>query len=190
MRKELVIVTSALFLCSVPAFASQGKSQEAQDNHGMEVKAEKRVQTVLGVEDDVQITPTVTLTLTPTPTTEEKDEDDRGVPSVKGVRTSTTECNPDGNWENHGAYVSCVAKLHQGGKTVSEAARSDIGKKKHGDGPTVTPSPSATPTATLTPTPPISSPEDKLTVAFAPFERLKNALLHLLSSLPFFTHHA
>lgn len=49
-------------------------------------------------------------------------------------------CNPDANWKNHGEYVSCVAKLHQGGKNVSEAAKSDIGK------------PSASPSATPSPT--------------------------------------
>jgi hypothetical protein len=78
-----------------------------------------------------------------------------------------------------------------GGKTVSQAARSDIGKKHHGE-PSVTPSvsPTATPTATITPTPPITSAEETLSFASFSLENLKKAISHLLSSLPFFSHHA
>ncbi len=69
-------------------------------------------------------------------------------------------CNPLDKWFNHGAYVSCVAHLHQGGKEVSEAARSDIGKKFH---PSVSPStspsssPSASPSLSPSPSPTASS---------------------------------
>lgn len=59
-------------------------------------------------------------------------------------RASRTKDN-DG-WKNHGEYVSSVAKLHEGGKTVSEAARSDIGKKEDKDDENeheASPSPSA-----------------------------------------------
>lgn len=48
-----------------------------------------------------------------------------------GVTPPPTLC--EGNYENHGEYVSCVAHATQGfvehGLIVSEAARSDIGKK-------------------------------------------------------------
>lgn len=68
------------------------------------------------------------------------------------------ECLPA---KNHGQYVSCIAKTHQGGKVTSEAARSDIGKKEKDDetDPSVTPeiSPEVTasiaPTGVLSPTP-------------------------------------
>ncbi|MCL4366423.1 hypothetical protein M1437_04310 [Patescibacteria group bacterium] len=71
-------------------------------------------------------------------------------------------CDPDDNWKNHGAYVSCVAKLHEGGKNVSEAAKSDIGKKEDQDeeeneddedGQTASPSPSASPAPSVSPSP-------------------------------------
>lgn len=78
-------------------------------------------------------------------------------------------CDPDDSWKNHGAYVSCVAKLHLGGKEIPEAARSEIGKKsesedsedKNDDDDDATPSasptssPSASPSATpsVSPTP-------------------------------------
>lgn len=73
-------------------------------------------------------------------------------------------CDPNAEWKNHGAYVSCVAKQKPGGQIVSEAAKSDVGKKNNGDTPiTVTPTispepsvevtPSPTPTEELTPTP-------------------------------------
>lgn len=66
-------------------------------------------------------------------------------------------CNPDANWKNHGEYVSCVAKLHQGGKNVSEAAKSDIGKKDKDDEEdeveaSPSPSPSASSSASPSPT--------------------------------------
>lgn len=42
-------------------------------------------------------------------------------------------CSISAIWKNHGAYVSCVAHLHLGGHSVSQAARSDIGKHHDGD---------------------------------------------------------
>lgn len=69
-------------------------------------------------------------------------------------------CNPAGPWKNHGEYVSCVAKLHPGGKEVSEAAKSEIGKKEddedkpeHSATPSASPSvnPSASPSASPSP---------------------------------------
>lgn len=44
----------------------------------------------------------------------------------------TKTCGPDEEWENHGQYVSCVAKQKLGGKETSTAAKSDIGKKEKG----------------------------------------------------------
>lgn len=68
----------------------------------------------------------------------------------------------DDNVKNHGAFVSCVAREHLGGDSVSEAAHLDTGKKDDIDddeddiSPTVTPiasaSPTITPTETITPT--------------------------------------
>lgn len=56
-------------------------------------------------------------------------------------------CPADGNWKNHGAYVKCVAHTAESfvaeefiteeekDAIVSEAAQSDVGKKKNDDGP-------------------------------------------------------
>src|SRR3989344_5240648 len=64
------------------------------------------------------------------------------------------DCDPNGEWKNHGQYVSCVAKQKPGGQLVSEAAQSDVGKKnQNGVSPTDIPSLSPTPTAEATPTP-------------------------------------
>lgn len=66
------------------------------------------------------------------------------------------QCDPNYPWKNHGEYVSCVAKLKPGGQSVSEAAKSDIGKKNQ----TGTPSASVSPTASGSAIPSISpSPE-------------------------------
>lgn len=55
-------------------------------------------------------------------------------------------CDPSLEWKNHGEYVKCVAKLKQGGQAVSEAARSDVGKRNTGTS-------SASPSAVVSPTP-------------------------------------
>ncbi len=68
-------------------------------------------------------------------------------------------CDPNAQWKNHGAYVSCVAKQKPGGQVVSEAAKSDVGKKNADTTPIVTPDVTETPTPTpepngeVTPTP-------------------------------------
>src|SRR3989344_7283368 len=78
---------------------------------------------------------------------------------------SQTQASCEEDAENHGQFVSCVAHLHEGGQTASEAAKSDIGKKDHdedGDdddevspstspSPTVSPSPSASPSPSPSP---------------------------------------
>lgn len=83
--------------------------------------------------------------------------------------TENEEEQTNGEWKNHGQYVSSVARTNPGGKIVSEAARSDIGKKNSNVvSPTVTPTddPTVTPTETLTPTPtddPDATPSPTLT---------------------------
>lgn len=62
----------------------------------------------------------------------ETSEVDNSGPSVNSKRGSVkpnATCDPSLEWKNHGEYVSCVAKLKEGGQTVSEAARSDVGKR-------------------------------------------------------------
>lgn len=68
---------------------------------------------------------------------------------------SSPTCAPETQWKNHGDYVSCVARLHIGGEKVSEAARSDIGKKQGSASASLTPSPSSSSSASpsLTPNP-------------------------------------
>lgn len=66
----------------------------------------------------------------------------------KNSLLSDQECDPSLAWINHGAYVSCVALQKQKGQNVSDAARSNVGKKKTTT--TVTPSPSPSPTPSPT----------------------------------------
>src|SRR3989344_3933414 len=47
--------------------------------------------------------------------------------------SNSSGCNLDDEWKNHGEFVSCVAHEHRGGDDVSEAARSDVGKKFEDD---------------------------------------------------------
>jgi hypothetical protein len=194
MKKEIVIVAIALLLLVTPAFAEQGRgsSDKARGNHGTVVSEEKKIQVHEEKENEVEVEAENEgeiddNAITSTPTTQEIKKD------VKGISVTADDCDSSAEWKNHGAYVSCVAKLHLGGKTVSQAARSDIGKKQHGE-PSITPSvsPTATPTATITPTPtePVTSPESTLSFAMFSLENLKKAIGHLINSIPFFSHHA
>lgn len=84
--------------------------------------------------------------------TSEETEDD----VISAVVSPAPSCDPSDDWKNHGAYVSCVARLHQGGAVVSAAAKAEIGKPKATPAPeeeededseTSSPSPSFSPTA-------------------------------------------
>ena len=71
---------------------------------------------------------------------------------------SQATCDEDEEWENHGSYVSCVARLHEGGSVVSEAAKSDIGKKHHDededeDDNSPSPTPITSPSPVVSPSP-------------------------------------
>lgn len=71
---------------------------------------------------------------------------DKGLDNDNRANQQVSTCDPNANWKNHGGYVSCVARLHQGGKDVSAAAKSDIGKIEEEDEQENSPAPSASPT--------------------------------------------
>ncbi|MDP3941846.1 MAG: hypothetical protein Q8Q49_06080 [bacterium] len=200
MRKDFIIAGVSFLLIATPAYASQGNNKDngnrQEENHGQAVAAEHReseeknnnipeVQVALPVVLDVS--PTVTLTTTPAPSSQERDEKDEeknhGVKAAETSAETTEECDSEGDWKNHGEYVSCVAKLHVGGDEVSEAARTDVGKKsdEHGDGPSVTPTLSTTPTIT----PPLTAPVAEVHLPFLSWEEFKNAIGRLFRGFHF-----
>ena len=68
------------------------------------------------------------------------------------VRQSDSDnCDPEGEWKNHGEFVSCVSHQGRGGQSVSEAARSDVGKKHKSGTPKPSTSPSITPSVSVVP---------------------------------------
>ena len=81
--------------------------------------------------------------------------------STRSATDSAQQCDHNYPWKNHGEYVSCVAKSGAGGQAVSEAARSDIGKKSGTPSASLSPSPdasgSATPSASVSPSPEATS---------------------------------
>ncbi|MDO8498406.1 MAG: hypothetical protein Q7S44_01340 [bacterium] len=99
-----------------------------------------------------------------------------GSPSAEG-------CDPGLEWRNHGAYVSCVARLHQGGATVSAAARSDIGKKNSTSSASLTPTPTGTESATITPSPTATASVTTTTNFSAPTLESFNEIVHSLKDL-------
>jgi hypothetical protein len=199
MKKEIIIGLSTILLVATPAFAApgsdHGKSTDAKVNLGTQTSSEKRVepqQSVLEVNDViVSVTPIPSVTITVTPSTSPTPIT-RGLGQLKkvlGASVTPTQCDPNAQWKSHGDYVSCVAKTHPGGGVVSAAARSDVGKKHHGEEPSITPSvsptgsPSATPT--VSPTPPISSSEAVLGFSISPLETFIKSIGRFFDSLPF-----
>ena len=92
--------------------------------------------------------------------------------SSNNENRTNSQCSEDGEFKNHGQFVSCVAKQNLGGNEVSEAAKSDIGKKDHDDDedrdedneddnnasptPSVSPSPLVSPSPSVSPSPDVS----------------------------------
>lgn len=113
----------------------------------------------------------------------ENDSDNDNISSAISVTGVLTEDECRINARNHGAYVSCIAKLHLGGKRVSTAAKSDIGKKDHDNddkvSPTITPSESPTETPSVTVTPEVTA-----TVTLqAQIQQLIDLIKHLLEAI-------
>lgn len=133
------------------------------------------------------------LTITPVVASNSKIDDKN-----KKVGSSQV-CEPDAEYKNHGDYVSCVAHTHPGGAVVSEAAKSDIGKKSKeasptpifspspvvspspSVSPTVEPSPSVSPSPEATPSPDVS-PSPEATVG-ATVEVSESVITNLIAKL-------
>lgn len=133
----LILTIIILFSAHQVSAVSENANQKANNNPSNEKRNENSNNSENEVSD-------VEISITPS-------ESNKNTTSPK----STTDCTTDVN--NHGAYVSCIAKQKLGGKVVSVAARSDIGKKSKVSGsPTTTVSPSVSPTedptATVSPT--------------------------------------
>lgn len=105
--------------------------------------------------------------------------------AVKPSPVST--CDPAASWKNHGQYVSCVAKLHQGGVVVSTAAKAETGKKSEVTPvPSVSPSTSASPSSSTSASPsvlpsPAGTTLDALNASRAEIE--VKALIEVLKSI-------
>lgn len=201
MKKELIIAAATILIISTPAFAvsshsNSGKSDEQHGNTTSQTQVQNNSNQgendnhgqFLGTSDEVNpsvtpsVTPSVSPTVTPSVTPADNKDDD-----ISGLEDSIsgTPCDPQKVWKNHGEFVSCVAKLHLGGKVTSEAAKTEIGKKDHDQDST----PSATPTInpSVSPTPPISSDVQTLGQTTSPlakiggiFQRIVDFLSHLL----------
>jgi len=171
MKKSFILAILILVL-ALPAYASQnnhGNSNKDNNNsqgqnHG-NGNGNKNSNDSKNTSNNALIIPTVFVTSdptnSPTPTNTQA-----LTPSVTVV-----VCDPTLNWKNHGAYVSCVAHMHAGGSSVSEAAKSDIGKKH--DKNDITPSPTSILSGTPSATPsPITSALPGFNGAFAPLTNL------------------
>lgn len=145
----------------------------------------------------------------------EKAQVKEAVKEDKVEKVEVGKGEPTGEYKNHGAYVSEVAKTHPGGAVVSAAARSDIGKKKQSSTtptptdiitptptaivtPTVTPTitvaptstPTAEPTPSATPSPTLTiTQDDTQLLADNGFLNVKGILKSLSNFLKSLTHH-
>lgn len=190
MKKELIISALSLLLIATPVFAAKPSSlpsnanSNATENHGQSTNNNGNVNSESHANvNSVKTSPTPTVatqeviqdlepSVSPSPTVAPEGDDEGSQDSTSDTQT----CDPNANWKNHGAYVSCVAHLHLGGKTVSEAARSDIGKKHiiEDVSPTATPSPT---------TEPITSAESTITGGISPLDSIGSLFGKLLGFL-------
>jgi hypothetical protein len=180
MKKQSALIILFFIFLTSTAFAAPDKRNE----HANENADKKQNQNVVQLLEKITITPTETLTITPTPTGIEVE------PTIVNSPTPSAACDENAEWKNHGSYVQCVAKLHLGGQTTSQAARSNVGKKN--GAPTISPTitvtatPSVTITPTVTITPPITAPEAEASFSFWPdFSGLKKQFARLFK---FFTN--
>lgn len=179
MKKIVGIISLVLFLAAQPVLASKssnsnGNGKQNQENHGSvqsaQVRQDHNSQEEQQSKNDNTISP-IEPSISPSPTVSPDQDSESHVGSPVSQEDSSEEtCDSNAQWKNHGAYVSCVAHTHPGGQVVSDAARSDIGKK-HNTAPSVTPSPTNTPTPS-----PITSPLSTASSGFSPLASL-SALL-------------
>lgn len=187
MKKQIFLATTfIILLTATPVFASKHSNNNENNSNGNSNKSEKsqnpHVLSVSETEEEESISPTPSEN-----ELEDTDDDSDEVsenptptitiavdPETTPSTTPTIVCDPNQEWENHGKYVSCVALTHPRGKEVSEAARSDIGKKHLDEDEEISPTATPSPTISITPTetPPISSSILKADDGFAPFKNL------------------
>lgn len=135
-------------LVATPVLAQNGKNEDKSNNGQGQSKQEEKQDNSQGNSQGNQdnsnsnsnkdSNSTVEASISPSPKSNSAKKLNTTLRSASG---SAQDCDPNFPWKNHGEYVSCVAKSGAGGQAVSEAARSDIGKK------------SATPSASLSPSP-------------------------------------
>ncbi len=183
MKKELIIAAALLTLLVAPAFAakptvdngsihSNGKS----DVHNNQTNDNNEN---VNVNDENTVTPSPTQTVTEDLNQEGSTISPTVSPSVSPAAVGIP-CDPSAHWKNHGEYVSCVAHLHQGGKIVSEAAKSDVGKKDIDESPTPSASPSPTVTPITSANPTLQSGISPLSTIGTFFGKIFGFLKHLL----------
>jgi hypothetical protein len=169
MKKQLVFLSVSALLFVTPVLAkdnNQGRSDEHRPSGLLSIAT-------IAPEPSQTPAPSASPTLTPSST------------------PSTAPCDPDGDWKNHGQFVSCVAKEHEGGDEVSEAARSDVGKKHHHPSSTPSPMPSVSPSASASAEPSATPP---ITFSVMSFKSgfnfdLGNQLEKLFESFSHLFHH-
>lgn len=126
-----------------------------------------------------------------------KDNDSLEAVTVTPAQESDDDCE-DENLKNHGAYVSCIARKHEGGESVSAAARSSIGKKDEKDDedentfsvtPTVIPTVAVTASPTVSPSvTPVSSTTQVESAIAAQLKSLIEELQNLINFLTSLAH--
>lgn len=197
MKKEIIISALALFLIVSPAFAKQESSKEnsSKNNQNHKKDSETSVQALTdsitptaipSLDPSVSPSPTIINTHKPKKEKDEEENEDVREEQRHASPSASPSCSPERDYKNHGEYVSCVAREHRGGKEVSEAARSEIGKKheendendeneeeENDEHPSPTITSVITPTATISP---ITSSLPSIQGGFNPFKSIEENL--------------
>lgn len=155
----IVFAALLLTLIATPVLAQNGKNEDKSNNGQGQSKQEEKKEETHGNSQgnssdnsNKDTHSTVNASTSPSPKSNSAKKLNT---TTRGASGSAKDCDPNFAWKNHGEYVSCVAKSGAGGQAVSEAARSDIGKKSGTPSASLSPeaSSSATPSAIVSPIP-------------------------------------
>ncbi len=134
MKKEIIISALAIFLIATPAFAKQENPKEnsTKNNQNQRKDTDSLIQEI-SVSKGPSIRRSTRQSTRPSSAASSKPQSklliEEREKERQSFRLAYPTCRPEVEYRNHGEYVSCVAREHRGGKEVSEAARSEIGKK-------------------------------------------------------------
>lgn len=150
--KFFVLISLVLMLIASPALAASGRNGNSSSNGQGQSNNQKNNQDDKDNNSNISNSSSNSTNNRQNSKSEDENEDNNDSDDLDSDITSASssgreKCDPGFPWKNHGEYISCVAKLKEGGDSVSKAAKSDIGKRNKNASGSATPSARPSPEA-------------------------------------------